>query len=48
MQALDLLLFDGLDRHGLHVGATSCLHEGSRVGTIGLVALDVLLHVVRR
>ena len=47
MQGKDALLLDGLDGHEAHVRSTHGLADRLRVGRIGLVALDVGLHVLR-
>ena len=48
MQNQDLLLLEGLRRHGLDIGAAGCLDQRSCVGSVSLVASDVLAHVLRR
>src|SRR5207245_2442720 len=47
MQNQDLLLLEGLCRHGADGGATGRLDQRRRVRTVSLVAPDVLAHVLR-
>src|SRR6202011_3767944 len=47
MQGKDALLLDGLDGHEAHIRSAHGLADRLRVGRIGLVALDVGLHVLR-
>src|SRR5512142_608043 len=47
MQGKDALLLDGFDGHEARVRSTYGLADRLRVGRIGLVALDVGLHVLR-
>jgi hypothetical protein len=47
MQGQQLLLLERLYRHCLDIGATCGLHQCCRVGTIGLVTPNVLVHVLR-
>ncbi len=48
VQHQDALLLARLDRNEPHVRSADCLADGLGVGCIGLVALDVGLHVLRR
>src|ERR1051325_2674521 len=47
MQGKDALLLDGLDGHEAHVRSTHGFADCLRVGRIGLVTLDLGLHVFR-
>ena len=47
MQNQDLLLLEGLCRHGAYGSATGRLDQRRRVRTVSLVAPDVLAHVLR-
>ena len=48
MQALQGLLFDAFDLYRDDVGAANRFKQSSRIGRIGLVALDVGPHIPRR
>ena len=47
MQGKDALLLDGLDWHETHVRSADCLTDRFSIGCIGLVPLDVGLHILR-
>jgi hypothetical protein len=48
MQALQRLLFDGLDPDGLNIRAACGFEQGGGIGRIGLVTFDIGANVASR